>query len=392
VSDIYFNGNLASINGTLGALSTTDGKVWTTSYTNNDSGNYTTSKFSVNASAFNDAAGNTNASATESSIVSIDNTAPNAVIYRANLSGTTLTFTGANFNSLKQIGETASTDIKSRLDWTKLSYDVDSDTALGGDRSLDLVFASGNITSAKVTADGTLTVVLTSATSTSITGKTNSGLAGTSRADSFDVQAGFLKDVAGNACATDAKNNAYGDVIELGPTYGKLIKPITLSDAQVTGGPKTYYYWDRSGNGTSTNTNGGGYTNSSDATSHDTLDNLFNAGKDTTDDLRSGILSGVNVKLITGQIDDGYKDEFGFRLTNQPGVEVDDKNKGSDVAAIWDSSLSSLPSGLPSGWADGNYMTSSYVSAATHRIARFNGVFLNTGADTTSYYVALQVL
>jgi hypothetical protein len=383
VSDLYY-GTTAETN--FSDLSSSDGgKTWTATYTNTDPTTNAGAKFSVKANSFSDTAGNTNASVTESSTVTIDNTAPDAQIYRANLSSTTLTFTGIGFNSLLQTGEGSNFDIKSRLDWGKLSYDFDSDNALGTTTG-DKVFALEDISSAKVTSDGTLTVVLNNANS--ITSDTNYGLASTAKADSFDVKTGFLKDAAGNAATTDGKNNAYGDVIDLGAANGKLIAPITLTSTQVNGGPKTYYYWDYSGDGTSANLKGDGYNQNTDKQTHDALDLIFknnssgvaNTGSNTTNTYRYGTLMGISLALPTGPGGSG-------NLNNDSNV-----NMSNDFAAIWDVKATSFKgNGVPSSWASEHYWTATSQGG--------NHIFFNLpngswaeNSDNAIYCVAVQVL
>ena len=385
VSDLYY-GAIAGTNFS-NLVSSDDGKTWTATYKNTSTGN-SSAKFSVKANSFSDTAGNTNASVTESSTVTIDNTAPDAQIYRANLSGTTLTFTGIGFNSLLQTGEGSSFDIKSRLDWGKLSYDFDSDNALGTTTN-DMAFAVGDISSAKVTADGTLTVVLKNAMANSITDHTQYGRASTAKADSFDVQAGFLKDAAGNAATTDGKNNAYGDVIDLGAANGKLIAPITLTSTQVNGGPKTYYYWDYSGNGASTEASGAGYNQITDKQTHDALDLIFknnssgvaNAGTNTNNNFRYGTLMGISLALPTSSDGSG-------NLENNANT-----NMSNDFAAIWDVRANSKGgNGTPNLWGSPYYWAATQTGSNNHIFFNMSAGTWATNGDNATYYVAVQVL
>ena len=96
----------------------------------------------------------------------VDTTAPTVT----NTSGAytastdTLVLTGTNYSTLLETSESATTDIKARLDWSKLSWDINGDNAA----TADVSFALSDISSAKVT-DGThLTIVLTSAQGTSL--------------------------------------------------------------------------------------------------------------------------------------------------------------------------------------------------------------------------------
>ena len=113
----------------------------------------------------------------------------------------TLTLTGANFDTLLEPGEDATTDIKARLDWSKLVWDINGDDAT----TANVSFAEGDISSAKVTNATTLTVVLTSTKGTALEG--TAGYGATGNADTLDIAAGFAKDAAGNAATTDALAN-----------------------------------------------------------------------------------------------------------------------------------------------------------------------------------------
>ena len=147
----------------------------------------------------------------------------------------TLVLAGTNFNTLLEAAETANTDIKGRLDWSKLSWDINSDNAT----TADVSFAQGDISSANVTDSTHLTIVLTNEKGASL--EATSGFRGNS-ADAIDIAAGFSTDYWGNAATTDTVANE--SITSLAETwinlgsYGKLIKPV-----QVDGG-KTYFFWD----------------------------------------------------------------------------------------------------------------------------------------------------
>jgi hypothetical protein len=100
----------------------------------------------------------------------------------------TLTFTGNDFNSLLSSGENSNTDVKTRLDWSKLSYDTDGNTALG---TIDHGFTVNDISSAYVLSNGSIKVTLNS-TPAFTTSDTNYGLAGSAKVDRIDVKQGFL--------------------------------------------------------------------------------------------------------------------------------------------------------------------------------------------------------
>ena len=111
-----------------------------------------------------------------------------------------LTFTGSNFDGIGAVS--ASTDIKSYLDWTKLSWDINGDN----ETTSNVSFTESSITSAVVTNTSTLTVTLTSAAKSALEATSGFGAAGGT--DTIDVTAGFIKDISGNVATTDAKANA----------------------------------------------------------------------------------------------------------------------------------------------------------------------------------------
>lgn len=148
-----------------------------------------------------DAAGN--AGTTASQAYTFDQTAPTATVGSAGyrLSSNTLTLTGTNFETLLSGAETAATDIKSRLDWTKLSWDINGDDGT----TQDVSFALSDINSAKVTNGTTLTIMLTDAKATALEATSGFGSAGA--ADTLDVSAGFARDAAGNFATSDTAAN-----------------------------------------------------------------------------------------------------------------------------------------------------------------------------------------
>jgi len=133
-------------------------------------------------------------------IVSSDTTAPTVTTASAayDEGSNTLTITGTNFATLLETGETVATDIKGRMDWTKLVWDINGDST----GTANVSFAASDISTAKVTDGTTLTVVLTSAKGTSLEGTTGYGATG--NADTIDITAGFARDISGNAATTDA--------------------------------------------------------------------------------------------------------------------------------------------------------------------------------------------
>ncbi len=129
--------------------------------------------------------------------LSTDETPPTATVtgaaYDAN--SDTLTLSGADFDTLLEDWEDPTTDIKERLDWSKVVWDVNGD----GAATADVYFSAEDIASAVVTDAGTLTVVLASAKATAL--ETTDGYGGGD--DSLAIVAGFARDLSGNAATTD---------------------------------------------------------------------------------------------------------------------------------------------------------------------------------------------
>ena len=187
-------------------------------------------------------------------------------------------------------------------------------------------------------------------------------------------------------------------VIDLG-IYGKLIAPV-----QVDGG-QWFYFWDRSGDGTS---------DEGDYTTHDELDGIFNqdidglvgGGGDTTDAYRYATLNGVHLALPTaGGVTSA---PFGAGDINnvQPGTAVgsspsstgsnEENATYNDYLAVWDAYNGTEETvflgGTPAGWGIGVDFWSATPSASGHAyvVLSFGGVADNT--DNAFNYVALQVL
>ena len=110
----------------------------------------------------------------------------------------TMTIIGTDFTTIA----TATTHIKSYVDWTRFVWDINGDD--GG--TADITFVVGDVTSLTVTDDTTLTLVFTAAKGTAIEATPGYGAAGVD--DTLDVTAGFSKDAMGNASTTDAVADA----------------------------------------------------------------------------------------------------------------------------------------------------------------------------------------
>ena len=147
----------------------------------------------------------TNATLTHSAIADVstlmvDTAAPSVTSNRVSynpLTGT-LVINGTNFDSLLSSGETSSTNITSRLDWSKLSWDINSDNTT----TANVSFTSTDISSTTVSNSSQLAITLTSSKKSNLEATNGYNWAG--GVDSVDIGAGFAKDLAGNAAATDA--------------------------------------------------------------------------------------------------------------------------------------------------------------------------------------------
>jgi len=161
----------------------------------------TTSSVVDTASPANAAETQTLATVTNSSTV--DNIAPTVTHTSAayDEGSNMLTITGTDFATLLDSGEDATTDIKERLDWSKLTWDINGDDGT----TANVSFAVDDIVAVKVTNGTTLTIILTPAKRASL--ESTAGYDFTGNADTLDIAAGFAKDAAGNAATTDALAN-----------------------------------------------------------------------------------------------------------------------------------------------------------------------------------------
>ena len=198
-------------------------------------------------------------------------------------------------------------------------------------------------------------------------------------------------------------------VINLGKNYGKLIHPV-----QVDGG-RWFYFWDVSGDGTRSSTQGAGYANRYDFVTHDWLDTIFqqdvngrlegengapvvyNDG-DTDNTYRFATLNGVKLALPTigNGVDRIVYGEEGHGYQNGTAVSGTASNPTyDDYLAIWDAyngtGTGTGDYGTPGGWHDTYGYWSATPSASGHAF-----VSLGTGNGTVtydgiSYYVAVEV-
>ena len=194
-------------------------------------------------------------------------------------------------------------------------------------------------------------------------------------------------------------------VIDLGSQYGKLIHPM-----QVDGG-HFFYYWDISGDGTSSSTQGAGYANSSDYVIHDWLDTIFQqdvngriegengapvvgTDGDTDNTYRFATINGVKLALPTIGNGETVATRFGYQ--NGTAVSGTASNPTyDDYLAIWDAyngtGTGTGDYGTPGGWDDGVNYWSATPSASGHAdISLFDG-YVDDSYGGYYHYVAVEV-
>jgi hypothetical protein len=217
--------------------------------------------------------------------------------------------------------------------------------------------------------------------------------------------------------AADAAGNSFDQAVEISVTntiniysdaaltesLGKLIQPVTVD------GGSTYYFWDRSGDGTAT---------SADATSHNVLDELFNydaggivnstsANADgeygTTDIYRYATLytdSGAQIALALPTVNGAGVDAPDGLETQQTGTSVgngsDDANSTfNDLLAIWDAyngTATDSASGTPPGWMPNAYWSATESDGGHVRVSFNNATPSDTNDSSSNKYAAFQVL
>ncbi|WP_296293659.1 hypothetical protein [Limnohabitans sp.] len=353
----------------------------------------------------------------------------------------TIVLTGTNFSTLLEAGENATTNIKARLDWSKLSYDfdgndtgVDGSTYLGADGKLygaRGAFTVNDIESAFVTNGTTLTIKLTSAKARALESyndftkgdyfgadsnanntywTSGTGAGKGNQADTIDVLSGFLRDTAGNASTNSTADAAItyagpAQTISLGAGNGNLLAPTVVAvNTGTLAAPvwvnKTFYHWDRSGDGTI----------SGDFVTHDTLDGLFyrnsnftggTAGADTTSggfnttDFRYGDLTTFNNIQLALPTAAASGDGAGLSISAN-----DANNQRSDLRAVWDQFNTSSTTGstggggTPPGWSTTDRLwAADQTSGGAHTaVTLFNG-YIHNNVDTfvTGWNTALQL-
>jgi hypothetical protein len=197
-------------------------------------------------------------------------------------------------------------------------------------------------------------------------------------------------------------------VIDLGSEYGKLIEPVNVDG-------HWYYYWDRSGDGTTANKQAAGYANANDYTTHDVLDQIFNqdingavgGGGNTDNTYRYVTLNGVHVALPTvGDRNERLISDYYGATGTAVGGSPDSAGSTAinpaydDLLAVWDAyngtyngmAGAGYYKGTPPDWS-GHFYWSATPSASGHAV-----VYLSLGGvaghyiDGSTGYVALEVL
>jgi len=138
-------GDITTSNGSMSNFTAVSSTVYTATFTPSASLASGSASITVASGAYTDAAGNTGGAGTTPTI-SIDTLAPTVTntIGAYTFFTDTLVLTGTNYNTLLETSESATTDIKARLDWTKLSWDINGDNAT----TADVSFALSDISSA----------------------------------------------------------------------------------------------------------------------------------------------------------------------------------------------------------------------------------------------------
>ena len=160
---------------------------------------------------------------------------------------------------------------------------------------------------------------------------------------------------------------------------GQLIAPVQLL---INGVTRTFYYWDRSGDGTSSG---------ADTITHNVLDNLFNAGLDTTDatsDRSYTMADGTVLRLPT------LGTTVGRDVDSDETVASSTENQTvlDGLAAIKDAfDGPGMGAGVPAGWAV-SYWSATSTGAGEHAVLYLTGGNSNRQSDGVNVYVALEVV
>ena len=167
----------------------------------------------------------------DSAALDVDGAPPTSTITAAayNDTANTITLTGTNFDTID--GGSGGADIKTQLDWTKFTWDIDGDSSATGG-----TFVVGDIDSAVVTSATVLTITLDTTGIAKLEGSAGEGVAGFAASsvgatypdpDNIDILAGFISDDAGNAATTDAAT-------DVAPSYADSAAPTISSFTSTT--------------------------------------------------------------------------------------------------------------------------------------------------------------
>jgi hypothetical protein len=192
-------------------------------------------------------------------------------------------------------------------------------------------------------------------------------------------------------------------VIDLGAS-GKLIAPVQV-------GGDWFYYWDRSGDGTSANT--GSLNGGADYVTHDVLDTIFkydingvvnpNVGTNTDNTYRYATINGVQVAMVmAGGPETAQNLETIVGNGNMAGTAVSlnattvNPTYGNTLLGIWDAynGTSTAAGTLASIYSNNSwqgFFWSATASALGHAVVTMGGNVADDG-DTTNRTVALQVV
>ena len=185
------------------------------------------STFDVHAGKTLDTALPSGDNLSDNAAIIVDTTAPTASFSSANYNASngTITLKGENLNTLGVSNN--STVALSQFNWNNLYWDLEGDTVT---TKLAEQFEAADIDQVTLVNSATLSVKLKSAKMDEL--KADSSFAEQGSADKLVIQAGFVKDTAGNAASSDALNSAI--------TYPVAVAPKISEIAVVTGSAGSY--------------------------------------------------------------------------------------------------------------------------------------------------------
>ncbi|XAT57634.1 BapA prefix-like domain-containing protein [Rhodobacteraceae bacterium IMCC1335] len=168
---------------------------------------------------------------------------------------------------------------------------------------------------------------------------------------------------------------------------GQLIAPV---EVLINGEVRTFYFWDRNGDGVGNAALIGGVT---DYTTHVVLDDLFNGGVDTTnaEATRSiNLEDGTTLRLPTLGMTPTIGDVDSFETVASP---TENQTVLNDLAAIKDAfdGTGTLP-GVPPGWVASAYWSATSTGAGSHALLLLNNGASSSISDGNDYFVALEVV